>query len=93
MPREITRLNSRESVQLILTTVFVSSLGFLAANVINIAIPVVQSDFNLSLNQVQWFMNSYSLVLAVSILISGSLSDQLGQKKLLIIGLCLFIID
>ncbi|MDX8047249.1 MFS transporter [Gracilibacillus sp. S3-1-1] len=56
--------------------------------ILNIALPTLSVTFDASTNQLQWFINSYTLALAVFMLPAGLLGDRFGRKKMLI---CVFI--
>lgn len=90
---ELANLKSRQSVLLLSATVAVSALGFFAGSAINIAVPRIQQSLGLDINQVQWIINIYTLVLAVLILVAGSISDQFGRKRIMLFGLALFSIS
>ena len=49
--------------------------------VVNVALPTLQKDFNVSLTQIQWVVTAYSLALAAVIPMSGWLSDRYGAKR------------
>jgi EmrB/QacA subfamily drug resistance transporter len=58
--------------------------------VLNVALPVIGPDLHASTTDLQWFADSYSLVLAAALLPVGVLGDRIGRKTLLIVGLLLF---
>jgi MFS transporter, DHA2 family, multidrug resistance protein len=58
--------------------------------VLNLALPTLGTDLHASTSDLQWFIDSYSLVLAAALLPAGLLGDRYGRKKLLIAGLILF---
>jgi DHA2 family multidrug resistance protein-like MFS transporter len=62
----------------------------LDATILNVALPVLATDLHASTGQLQWFANSYTLVLAAGLLPAGLLGDRFGPKRLLIGGLALF---
>ncbi len=73
-------------------TILASGMAFLDGTVVNIAIPVIQSSLGATLDNIQWIVNSYALVLAALILISGSFGDRFGRKKIFLYGIGLFIL-
>lgn len=75
---------------LLFTTVLVSAIGFFNVTSINVAIPKLQEDFDASISIIQWITSSFTLVLSILILISGSLSDVFGRKRMLIVGIIIF---
>src|SRR5580692_12090736 len=59
----------------------------LDATVVNIALPVAQHDLGFSNADRQWVVTAYSLAFGGLLLLGGRLSDMLGRKRMLIIGL------
>jgi len=72
-------------------TVLASSVVFLEATVINVALPAIQSSLQASVATMQWIASTYTLALAAVTLVGGGLGDRLGRRRLLIVGLTLFI--
>src|SRR5476649_1791654 len=70
-------------VACILGTVIV----FVDSTVVNVALPAIQRDLGGGLAAQQWVVDAYLLTLGSLILIAGSLSDLLGRKKILTLGL------
>jgi MFS transporter, DHA2 family, multidrug resistance protein len=58
--------------------------------VLSLALPTLAVDLHASTGDLQWFVDSYSLVLAAALLPAGSLGDRIGRKKLLIGALAVF---
>jgi MFS transporter, DHA2 family, multidrug resistance protein len=58
--------------------------------VLTLALPKVTVALHASTGDLQWFLDSYSLVLAAALLPAGLLGDRYGRKRLLIGGLVLF---
>jgi MFS transporter, DHA2 family, multidrug resistance protein len=58
--------------------------------VLTLALPTLSSDLNASSGDLQWFVDSYSLVLAAALLPAGMLGDRIGRKRLLTGALVLF---
>lgn len=58
--------------------------------ILNIALPRLSIIFDATTNQLQWFINSYTLALAVFMLPAGLLGDRFGRKKLLISAFIVF---
>lgn len=70
--------------------VFISmaiSLVIIDGTIVNTIFPKVIEDLNLTSSQVQWVQEVYVLVFASLLLIWGSVADQFGRKRLLIIGI------
>src|ERR1035437_791957 len=60
--------------------------------VLSVALPTLVRDLNANSTDLQWIMDSYILVLAALLLPAGSLGDRLGRKRVLVVGLALFLI-
>lgn len=58
--------------------------------VMNLALPTLAVKLNATNSELQWFADSYNLVLAAALLPAGLLGDRLGRKKMLIMALILF---
>jgi MFS transporter, DHA2 family, multidrug resistance protein len=58
--------------------------------ILNVAIPSLIRDLDASNSEVQWIVDSYVLVFAGLLLTAGSLSDRLGRKGALQVGIVLF---
>src|SRR5215469_12471418 len=58
--------------------------------VLSLALPTLAVDLHASTGELQWFVDSYSLVLAAALLPAGLLGDRIGRKKLLIGALVTF---
>lgn len=63
------------------------SLGYLATDIYLPSLPAIGEDFRASDGVVQLTMFSYMLSFAMTPLIFGPLSDQIGRKKVIFIGL------
>src|SRR5947209_5572478 len=71
-------------------TILGSSMAFIDGTVVNVALPVLQSAFGATVNQVQWVVESYALFLAALLLVGGSLGDLYGRRKIFALGVILF---
>jgi EmrB/QacA subfamily drug resistance transporter len=70
----------------LLATVLGSSLAFIDATVVNIALPAIGRDMHSDAAGLQWTVNGYALSLASLILLGGSLGDRYGRKRMFMIG-------
>lgn len=65
----------------------------LATSMINVALPSFTLAFHSSMQDVQWIVISYLLVITSLIVSVGRLGDSLGNKRLLLIGILIFTIS
>jgi len=74
--------------------VFISmaiSLVIIDGTIVNTIFPSIINDLSLTSTEVQWVQESYVLVFASLLLVWGSLADRFGRKRLLSIGIVIFI--
>src|SRR5579862_775211 len=62
----------------------------LDATIVNVALPSIQRDLNLSEGSLQWIVNAYTLVFGGFLLLGGRAGDLLGRKRLFLLGLVIF---
>jgi len=65
-------------------------LTFLDNTVISAVLANVQSQLHEGVSALQWVVGAYALTFASLMLISGSLSDNFGRKKVMLIGVAIF---
>jgi EmrB/QacA subfamily drug resistance transporter len=65
-------------------------MTYLDNNIVNVALPVIQRDLNLSTAGLEWIVSGYILVFASLLLAGGRLADVYGRKRLFAIGLVIF---
>src|ERR1700759_1827372 len=71
----------------LVVAILASFVAFLDGAIVNVALPAIQRDLGGGLAAQQWIVDAYLLMLGSLILIAGSLSDLLGRKKILTLGL------
>jgi EmrB/QacA subfamily drug resistance transporter len=65
-------------------------MAFIDGTVVNVALPALQNSFGVSVLDVQWVVESYGVTLAALILMGGSMGDQFGQRRVLLVGVVIF---
>ena len=76
-----------------LTVAVGTFMAALDSSIVNVAIPVIQEFFQVSLSMVEWVITAYLLVVSSLLLTFGRLSDLYGQKKLYLVGMVIFTIS
>lgn len=69
-----------------------SFLIILDTNIVNIIIPVLREQLDLSMSQTSWVVNSYVLTFASLILLFARFSKKIGVKNAFIVGITIFMI-
>jgi len=85
-------VSSAQGKWILAATILASGMSFLMSTAVSVALPTIQKSLNTSISGMQWIINSYTLTLAVLILISGSLGDLFGRKRIFSYGIIVFVI-
>jgi EmrB/QacA subfamily drug resistance transporter len=70
--------------------IFAVAMTFIDQTIVSIAVPQIQRELHLSDTGVQWAVNAYLLSLAALFALGGRLSDTLGHRKMVVIGVVVF---
>jgi len=62
----------------------------LDTTVLNVALPLIVTDLHATTTELQWIVDAYSMVFAGLLLVSGSLADRIGRKRVFLAGLVAF---
>jgi EmrB/QacA subfamily drug resistance transporter len=62
----------------------------LDTTIVNVGLPTLVRELDASNSDLQWIVDAYNLVFAALLLASGSLSDRVGRKGMLLAGLGVF---
>lgn len=68
----------------------VAFMDLLDASIVNVALPVIQTDLHFSVQNLQWVASAYLLTYGGFLLLGGRLADLLGRRRLLVAGTSLF---
>src|SRR5215475_13804151 len=72
--------------------VFAVAMTYLDQTIVSIAVPNIQGQLSLSSSGVQWVINGYLLALAATFALGGRISDILGHRRMVLIGVTIFAI-
>ncbi len=67
------------------------SIVIIDGTIVNTIFPSVIDTLKLDSTEVQWVQESYVLVFAALLLVWGSIADRIGRKRLLLIGIAIFV--
>jgi EmrB/QacA subfamily drug resistance transporter len=82
------RLQPMRTKPVILVSLLLAAFAInLDTTIVNVALPTLVRQLHASNSQLQWVVDAYNLVFAALLLASGSLSDRVGRKGILLGGL------
>jgi EmrB/QacA subfamily drug resistance transporter len=73
-----------------LLTALGSVMAALDTLVVSTALNTIRLDFDASVEQLEWTVNSYNLTFAVLLITAAALGDRYGRRKLYAVGLAVF---
>ena len=62
----------------------------LDATIVNVALPSIQEDLNMSDADLQWVVNAYALTFGGFLLLGGRAGDLIGRKRVFLVGVVVF---
>ena len=71
-------------------TISAASMAFVASSSLNVALPAIQVELNARGADLIWIPNSYVMVQASLIVVTGSMGDHYGRKRVCLAGILLF---
>jgi EmrB/QacA subfamily drug resistance transporter len=81
---------SRRDAWILIATILGTSLAFIDGTAVNVALPALQIGMHATVSDVQWVVESYSLLLAALLIVGGSLGDLYGRRRVFVSGVILF---
>ena len=82
--------------QLVIGTIAVSLAVFmnvLDTSIANVSIPTISGDLGVSSDQGTWVITSFAVANAISVPLTGWLTERLGQVRLFLASIVLFVIS
>ena len=77
-------------VWVLFATIAAASMAFVASSSLNVALPSIQEELGARGADLIWIPNAYVMVQASLIVVTGSLGDHYGRKRVCLIGILLF---
>lgn len=71
-------------------TILASSMAFIDATVVNVALPALQTSLGATLADGQWIIEAYELMLGALLLVGGAAGDRFGRRRVFAIGVLVF---
>ena len=71
-------------------TISAASMAFVASSSLNVALPAIQVELSARGADLIWIPNAYVMVQASLIVVTGSLGDHYGRKRVCLVGILLF---
>jgi EmrB/QacA subfamily drug resistance transporter len=71
----------------VIATILGSTIVFLDATIVNVALPAISDDLNAGLADQQWVVEAYALATVSLLLVGGALGDQFGRRRIFEIGI------
>jgi EmrB/QacA subfamily drug resistance transporter len=81
-----------DSRMVLATTILASSLAFIDGSVVNVGLPAIATSLSARGVSLSWVVNGYLLPLSALLLIGGAVGDVFGRRRLLILGVGMFIL-
>jgi EmrB/QacA subfamily drug resistance transporter len=88
LPEVATTRRHRLAILAILCTALL--IGTIDITIVNVALPSIGRDFHSQVSGLQWVVDAYTLVLASLLMLSGSVADRVGRRRVFMVGLCVF---
>ena len=91
-PREKAVASNGRSLWLVLFVIAMAvSIIVMDLTIVDVSMPAMMTDLHLSFASVEWVVDLYSLVFASLLITFGRIADHIGRKKMMLIGLAVFL--
>ncbi len=74
----------------LISAILASTIAAVDSSAVNVALPAIGRDLGGGLAGQQWISNAYLLTLSALILLAGSLTDRLGERRIFVAGVAGF---
>lgn len=87
---ETVSLDQTRGKWVLFATVTGSTVVFITSTIVNVALPAIGEDLGAGVAGRQWVVTGYLLTLSALILLGGALGDELGRRRVYVVGLVWF---
>src|ERR1700744_6044696 len=89
-PQNPGRWLSGRKARMLLCAAGTSFLIMLDANIVAVSLPSIARDLHGQFTDVEWVVSAYILPFAALLIPAGAVSDRLGRRRMLLLGLAIF---
>src|SRR3954471_1708839 len=58
--------------------------------IVNVALPSIERDLDMSIANLEWIVTAYALAFAALMITGGKLADYYGRRRMFLVGLIIF---
>jgi EmrB/QacA subfamily drug resistance transporter len=58
--------------------------------IVNVALPAIEHDLDMSISNLEWVVTGYALAFAALMITGGKLADYYGRRRIFVVGLVIF---
>jgi EmrB/QacA subfamily drug resistance transporter len=58
--------------------------------VVNVALPSIERDLNVTISSLEWVVTAYALTFAALLITGGKLGDLFGRRRIFVVGIAIF---
>jgi EmrB/QacA subfamily drug resistance transporter len=84
------RAPAQRRLLVLFAAVLGTALAYMSDDMLNLAVPSLARDLEVSAAGIQWILNAYYIPLVAFVLVAGSVGDIIGHRRVFTTGLMLF---
>lgn len=75
---------------MLITLMMATSMAAIDSSIVNVSLPVMRTDFNVDLNQIEWVVTAYMISFSLFIPLTNWLKKRFGYYYLFLGSICIF---
>jgi EmrB/QacA subfamily drug resistance transporter len=79
--------------RILVVSLVIGFMTWLDVTIVNVAIPSMEHGLDTRAATVQWVVSGYALALGLTLVAGGRLGDAYGRRRMMLIGLCGFVLS